>query len=82
MPLSMARLPYEKSTLSISTNDCGGGEDKMLLDRYCWQVVEFGNCDCRYFIIRHADSRYGIAVYAPDKFNSTPNLSSDTRGAA
>lgn len=62
MPLSMARLPYEKSTLSISTNDCGGDEDKILLNRYCWQVVELENCDCRYFIIRHAYSRYGGAV--------------------
>ena len=31
MPLSMARLPYEKSTLSISTNDCDGDEDKGFL---------------------------------------------------
>ncbi len=81
MPLSMARLPYEKSTLSISTNDCGGDEDKILLNRYCWQVVELGNYDCRYFIIRHADFRYVGAVYVPHKANSTPDLCSDTRCA-
>ena len=31
MPFNMARLPYEKSTLSISTKDCEGEEDKILI---------------------------------------------------